>query len=725
MLPCFLLWAFERVAFFLGGSFFDLDPRRKITHLSLFPQNQGTITGVKTRRSDGARMASVWLTDRRLRLTLPLEEALSYLLKMAPAKAEEEEEAEAAERSAVPEPAAAPPPLPMSPLSSVPAAPPPPPETPMRVAAAVKEQQPEENEGAAATAPPPSSPPSPPPLSPPTPVPPVPPISPPPPSSPAAGRSGPGLLARLAAASAPPRVPSSEHSPGRWAAFAPPGTRVWVLLRGKLGLKDVAVGGGGSGGASGAAARVPVAWPAVLFSMSRVPKADVPLLLQTFGSSPRAGGNGGSRALVLFYGERSLMWSRLADLEPWLGESENGGESGESSGVVASRLSVLRASSSGPKVGRKIALAAAEAIREAAVTVSDPERELERSARARAAGALAAATGGAARAAAAEARVPAAAASTAEGDGAAEQVAEAEAESAAATPTPEVATNDPNVYCSLPACHETISLAEERDGSCVRCDRCGERAHTLCLSPPALKRSDLTEKHYDCPGCGVSFSPGLDSSSSSRATVGGKGASSAAVVNNSVKHGGKSRFNRLRCSGRNPPTQQQEERMGLTPDRIIEGAIRVFGLEPPTQVSSSPFFFSSGVERFERELRKEKTHLFFLSPMLPNLAGGPLCSRPLRPVDELDGMPERPGGKGKNVSLFFRGFFNELARRIRRRKKKEAHFLISTFSLHFSPSLSKQERLYDKHANGLLLSNSWAGYHVLLNPEFSANIAHR
>ena len=34
--------------------------------------------------------------------------------------------------------------------------------------------------------------------------------------------------------------------------------------------------------------------------------------------------------------------------------------------------------------------------------------------------------------------------------------------------------------------------------------------------------------------------------------------------------------------------------MGLTPDRIIEGAIRVFGLEPPTEVKEEvfgPLFF--------------------------------------------------------------------------------------------------------------------------------------
>ena len=51
--------------------------------LSFFPpapKIQGTITGIRTRRSDGARIASVWLTDHRLKISLPLEEALSFLL---------------------------------------------------------------------------------------------------------------------------------------------------------------------------------------------------------------------------------------------------------------------------------------------------------------------------------------------------------------------------------------------------------------------------------------------------------------------------------------------------------------------------------------------------------------------------------------------------------------------------------------------------------------------
>ena len=81
--------------------------------------------------------------------------------------------------------------------------------------------------------------------------------------------------------------------------------------------------------------------------------------------------------------------------------------------------------------------------------------------------------------------------------------------------------------------------------------------------------------------------------------------------------------------------------MGLTPDRVIEGAVRVFGLQPPT-------------------------------PEVPFIRG--LCD----PSTNSMACPNIPA-----------------------------------------------ERLYDKHANGLLLSNSWAGFHVLLNPEFSANIAHR
>ena len=438
--------------------------------------------------------------------------------------------------------------------------------------------QPEGEDAAAAAPPPPPSSPSPPPLSPPTPAP-LPaqlpatttPIS-PPPASPAAARSGPGLLARIAAASAAPRAPTSSSearsSPGLWASLAPPGTRVWVLLRGKLGLKGVIAGAGGPGES---AVKAPVAWPAVLFSMSRVPKADVPVLLQTF--NPRASGG---RALVLFYGERSLMWCRLADLEPWPGpggDDENGGNGGGGEGAVASRLSALRASSSGPRVARRIALAAADAIREAGATLSDPERELERAARARAAGALAAATGGAA-------------AAVGGGEEGTDASGGASAEQAAAAAPTEIADADPNVYCSLHSCRETISIAEEKAGSCVRCDRCGRHAHTLCLDPPALKKTDLTERLYDCPGCRAPFSPrGLDALSPSAAGGGAAGGWGASPATAGDVRGGRWGRRKLRCSGRAPPTQKQEERMGLTPDRIIEGAIRVFGLEPPTQVS--------------------------------------------------------------------------------------------------------------------------------------------
>ena len=503
---------------------------------------------------------------------------------------------------------------------------------------------------------------------------------PPPPSpsaaSAASARSGPGLLARLAAASAPPRV-SSESSPGRWAALAPPGTRVWVLLRGKLGLKDVAIAGGAANGAAaatGTTTKAPAAWPAVLFSMSRVPKADVPLVLQTFNpriSSSSKGKGSNGRALVLFYGERSLMWCRLGDLEPWVsgfggsgsGGDGNGGGGSEEGNVVAARLSVLRASSSGPRVARRIAQAAADAIGEAMVTLSDPEGELERAARARAAGALAAATGGGGGAGAggggggtggAEAAVPAAVAAA---DAAVVDEPEQQIAAEEPTTTP-LGLEDPNVYCCHPACRETISVAEERAGTCVRCDRCRRQAHALCLTPPALKREDLTEAFYDCPGCGAPFSPrggGLllaaASPSSAAAAAAASSAAAAAAATAGGKRakyggggGGKSlKLVRLRCSGRVPALKspQQEEKMGLTPDRIIEGAIRVFGLEMPT-------------------------------PDQPFVRG--LCD----PCTNSMTCPNIPA-----------------------------------------------ERLYCKRANGLLLSNPWAGFHVLLNPEFSANIAHR
>ncbi|KAK9867491.1 hypothetical protein WJX84_009338 [Apatococcus fuscideae] len=35
------------------------------------------------------------------------------------------------------------------------------------------------------------------------------------------------------------------------------------------------------------------------------------------------------------------------------------------------------------------------------------------------------------------------------------------------------------------------------------------------------------------------------------------------------------------------------------------------------------------------------------------------------------------------------------------------------------------EKLYDKQDNGLKLSNSWSGYHIILNPDFSANVQWR
>lgn len=538
-------------------------------------------------------MASVWLTDSRLRIALPLEEALSYSMRPptteteTAAEKEREKEQEASDLLEAPL-------LPVSPLS---AAAPPTPETPGRVAE-VAEQPPSPPTPAppASQLPPLSPPPPPPPLS----SPPTPPPLPSPLTPLAAARSGPGLLARLAAVSAPPCV-SSESSPGRWAALAPPGTRVWVLLRGKLGLKDVVVETSektATGVPSPSSIKTPVAWPAVLFSMARVPKADVPLLLQTF--NPRASNSG--RALVLFYGERSLMWSRLADLEPWhrfLGGGGNNNDNNNSNGngnddetAVLSRLEVLRASSSRPKVARRVALAAAEAIREARNTLGDPERELARAAAARAEGALAAANGGAAAAGAAGAG--GAAAATTAPPTTTNPVPPEEGASADA-PVAVAAAVDPNVYCSHPGCRETISLAEERSGSCVRCDRCGKQAHALCLDPPALKRSDLTEKFYDCPGCGAPFSPGLppgSSSSSSSGMIVGKGGGASAATANDARHR-KSRL-KLRCSGRAPLTPQQEERMGLTPDRIIEGAIRVFGLEPPTEVKEEvfgPFFF--------------------------------------------------------------------------------------------------------------------------------------
>jgi hypothetical protein len=35
------------------------------------------------------------------------------------------------------------------------------------------------------------------------------------------------------------------------------------------------------------------------------------------------------------------------------------------------------------------------------------------------------------------------------------------------------------------------------------------------------------------------------------------------------------------------------------------------------------------------------------------------------------------------------------------------------------------ERLYDKALDGLRLSNSWGGYHVILNPDFDAQVMWR
>lgn len=399
------------------------------------------------------------------------------------------------------------------------------------------------------------------------------------------------------------------------------------------------------------------------------------------------------------------MWCRLADLEPWLGfgtDGENESRGGGGKRTVDARLSVLRSSASGPRVALRVSRAAADAISEARITLSDPEKELSRAAAARAAGALAAAAGGGGAAAAAAAAAATAAAMAAggepnnEGEAGAEAAEAAETAEAVAAAAMGIEIADPNVYCSAAACRETISLAEERAGTCVRCDRCGKHAHTLCLSPPALQRSDLTEAFYECPGCGVSFSPSTSSSgsssSSAAAAVGGGGGASAAIVND-ARHG-KSRL-KLRCSGRAQLSPQQEERMGLTPDRIIEGAIRVFGLEPPT-------------------------------PEFPFVRG--LCD----PSSNSMACPNIPAVR---VERFFSSspFFFKRAtkreeedRKERKKKggKKLTFFPRSKLSLSLSLSL-KQERLYDKHANGLLLSNSWAGFHVLLNPEFSANIAHR
>ena len=160
----------------------------------------------------------------------------------------------------------------------------------------------------------------------------------------------------------------------------------------------------------------------------------------------------------------------------------------------------------------------------------------------------------------------------------------------------------------------------------------------------------------------------------------GKGGGASAATANDARHR-KSRL-KLRCSGRAPLTPQQEERMGLTPDRIIEGAIRVFGLEPPTEVKEEvfgPLFFLLFLSRSRKGFFL--SHIFFLS----------LFSFSLYFSQEVP---------------FVRGLCDP-----------------STNSM-TCPNIPA-ERLYDKHANGLLLSNPWAGYHVLLNPEFSANIAHR
>ena len=48
--------------------------------------------------------------------------------------------------------------------------------------------------------------------------------------------------------------------------------------------------------------------------------------------------------------------------------------------------------------------------------------------------------------------------------------------------------------------------------------------------------------------------------------------------------------------------------------------------------------------------------------------------------------------------------------------------LLETASARDQPQSEASQQLLHLQMNGLKLSNSWAGYHVLLNPDFSSSI---
>ncbi|KAL0042559.1 hypothetical protein WJX79_003671 [Trebouxia sp. C0005] len=143
------------------------------------------------------------------------------------------------------------------------------------------------------------------------------------------------------------------------------------------------------------------------------------------------------------------------------------------------------------------------------------------------------------------------------------------------------------------------------EGARLVCSHCERLLHPVCLQPPALSSDTMLQSSWECPSCGEAN------------TVGDASVAAA-------------------------DKEKQVERMGLTPDWIIQAtAFKVFQLAPPT--------------------------------------------------------PEQP---------FIRGLLDPC-----------------TNSL-LAPNIPA-EKLYDKVENGLKLSNSWAGYHILLNPDYSAQILWR
>ncbi|KAK9915696.1 hypothetical protein WJX75_002780 [Coccomyxa subellipsoidea] len=149
-------------------------------------------------------------------------------------------------------------------------------------------------------------------------------------------------------------------------------------------------------------------------------------------------------------------------------------------------------------------------------------------------------------------------------------------------------------FSSSPSC--TLCLEQ---GAELHCGQCQRALHALCLQQPCLAPSDLPEGAWDCPCCGQANS----------------------------------------CLGDEAEvdTEEKVERMGLTPDWIIQAAaFVVFRLPRPT--------------------------------------------------------PEQP---------FIAGLLDPCTNSM------------------IAPNIPAQV-LYDKKLNGLLMSNSWAGYHILLNPDYSA-----